>query len=539
MPDIHCLKENIVREDGSVERKLTLIDGYKRDFYITKKSARNHKEKKELESLDNLMTFSCTEDELPYEIKRKLGEYNNGYISLRDACDSPYVYGSEFPSTSEIMMKHRARWGAPINTPYICSLDIETDVFSTTQAEMEHGEVIMITVCGPETAYLVVKDSWYNGMEDLLNKVSDRCRGLLLEYLNDAQKNVVVELSERGSDIIRKAFDVLHGIKPDIVYIWNMSFDIPCILNQLERDCVDPRSLCDPIFPDFIRKFEWKPGRTFKISEAGVRTNIPIESRWNWVEFSGSWQFIDQMCLYDNLRTGRGKEDGYSLEKVAKRKVGFGKLTKEVGSTATGTKWHEEMQTDHKLNYSAYCIADGLLQLAIENKTRDGAITLPTKAGITSYRNLCYVSMIAADDTHANLLKLGYSLGTVGTGELRVTPNILPRSGWITTLDAGKISDVGLKIIEEMPEAYTSIVADTQDDDSVSAYPRVIATFGVSMGTTSREIASVKGISLEKFRRNIINIASGPVNAISVSVDLLGYPTIDELLSAYELEHTR
>jgi hypothetical protein len=59
------------------------------------------------------------------------------------------------------------------------------------------------------------------------------------------------------------------------------------------------------------------------------------------------------------------------------------------------------------------------------------------------------------------------------------------------------------------------------------------------MGTTSREIASVKGISLEKFRRNIINIASGPVNAISVSVDLLGYPTIDELLTTYELEHTK
>ena len=131
--DVHLIKETLYYSDGTKEPNVRFIKNFKRPFWVTIPSKRNHKDKKEYESLDNLMEYECTEKDLRVKIGTAIGLYNASTTPLKDILVSPYVYGADIKSTSFIKAKYREKYPNFDNTFDVAILDTEANVLSEEQ----------------------------------------------------------------------------------------------------------------------------------------------------------------------------------------------------------------------------------------------------------------------------------------------------------------------------------------------------------------------------------------------------------------------
>ena len=78
------------------EKKLIFERNPMRQYWLTKKGMRRHKNKKEFELMHNLDMFKTYHHTMPHEIFRQLNNYPaSGYVSMKQICKSPYVYGAD------------------------------------------------------------------------------------------------------------------------------------------------------------------------------------------------------------------------------------------------------------------------------------------------------------------------------------------------------------------------------------------------------------------------------------------------------------
>ena len=105
-PDIHLIKERIYFSDGTSKPNLRILENYKRPFYITKEPYRNHKQKKEHESLIKVNEYWSTQSELVKEASKRLGIISRN-PTYRDVALSPYIYGTDIDS--RVFLKYQYR----------------------------------------------------------------------------------------------------------------------------------------------------------------------------------------------------------------------------------------------------------------------------------------------------------------------------------------------------------------------------------------------------------------------------------------------
>lgn len=548
-PDLHLVKEQVHYSDGSVKPALRWIKEFKRDIWVTKRSHRVYKDKREWSALDELDHQKVTQSNLRVAASKMLGKMPNKSDHMKKISQSPYLYGTDITSTS--LIKKAAMDAFPNhNTPFtLATYDVETDVLYGTE------EINMATVIFKRDIFITITEDFMRGINNPVEAIQQSARRYIGEYLDKHQMTIHVHLAKNVVEVIGHSFSKVHELKPDWLAIWNMDFDIPKILENLERYGEDPRDyLCDPMVPKQVRVCRYKQGPKKKVTASGKVIPINPAAQWHTLICTASFYVIDAMCAYKHLRLGEQEESSYSLDAILALKLGIRKLKFKEADEHTGLKWHQFMQSNYKVEYCVYNIFDCLSMIELDHKTKDLAYTLPSFAATTDFANFKSQPRRIADALHFYALQEGYVMGTVGSVDEPVEgasaevdeentaddegeealpvekDDVLSRVGWVLTLPPLN-AVLGLPFIQEDPTIKTGIRAFVYDSDAVSSYPSDTSVGNVSKSTTKRELIRIEGIDEDIFRMNNLNLVLGQTNAIEYAVEMFGMPKPEELLN--------
>lgn len=554
MPDIHLIKEQRSYKDGTTESKLRFIKNFKRPFYITNQSKRNHKDKKEFEYIDNLMRKEVTQSKLRDEVARLLGK---GWSkdSIRQLAESPYLYGTDISSTALIKKLYIDKY-PNLATPYsICTYDIETDVLHGTE------DPIIATSVFQNKIHCVIVESFIKGytpVYDHLNRVLRKELGSDTE----GKYEVEFELATDTVDLIRKSFYKVHEWKPDFLAIWNMNFDIPRILDTLKKYDVDPKDiLCDPSVPEDYRICRYKKGADKKVTSSGKVKPVNPAMQWHTLFLTASFYVIDAMCSYRYIRITGQEDSSYALDAILNKEKIPGKLKFKEAEKFSGLAWHIFMQEKHPIEYTIYNIADSLRMMQLEEQTKDLSYVLPSSSFCSDFSDFKSQPKKITDAIYFHYLARGKIVGSTppkieepeelkshlsdedsDTNEDDESDEeksdyddneTLDLRNWILTLPS-HMQVNGLNIISEDPTISTNIRAFVFDSDAVSSYPTVTSVCNVSKATTLKELITIEGYDEDIFRKQNLNLVLGSVNALEYSQIMFKMAMPHELLSIME-----
>lgn len=543
-PDLHLVKEQVHYSDGTTKPALKWIQDYKRKVYVTKPHLRKYSDKREWAHLDELTARECTQSQAR-DVAAKMLDKAWSKDHLKKLSASPFLYGTDITSTSLIKKEYMTRF-PDHNTPFtLATFDVETDVVRGTE------EVIMATVIFKKEVHIVVDYTFIRGIADPDRHLQEKARKYIGEYLDAHEMVITLVIADGVVDVIKKSFEKVHEIKPDWLAIWNMDYDVPKMIANLEKYGEDPRDyFCDPSIPKGLRVCRYKQGPKKKITASGRQIPINPAAQWHTLICTAGFYVIDAMCAYKHLRLGEQEESSYSLDAILGLKLGIRKLKFVEADKYEGLQWHQFMQTNFKIEYMVYNIFDCLSMIELDAKTKDLAYTLPSFSATTDFANFKSQPRRIADAMHFYALENGYVMGTVAPSEEIADPSVdaestaedgeeeedkpeedkvLDRKGWVLTLPPLN-AVLGLQLIEEDPTIRTGIRGFTFDSDATSAYPSATSAANVSKMTTVRELISIEGIDEFTFRMNNLNLVLGPVNAIEYSTQMFGLPTPDRLL---------
>lgn len=532
--DALFIKEYIHTKDGDRIPNFRMIENYKRDFWVTKPAYRNHKDKKEWEEVGKLKKFSCTQRELPNAIAKALGTpWKQG--SVRHLARDPYLYGCDIGTPSIIKYHYQQRWKDCISpTSTVAALDIETDIV--------HGdgtEVITITISYKEKIFVAATKKFLGTIPDPHDAVQRAFVKYLHKYKNE--RNITMEffVAENPGEACAKAIQKAHEWKPDFVSIWNMDFDLPRIVSNLEKYGYSPAEVfSDPKVPKEYRFYDYKRGNTQKVTATGKVTPIAPYDQWHIASFPATWYAIDSMCVYRKIRFAKGQEPDYTLDGVLGRNLNLGKLNFDEVDHLTGLAWHFEMQTKYKIEYIIYNIFDCIGLELLDEKTGDLSKAFSLLCGYSEYGTFASNPRKICDDLHFFCLERGLVIGTTSDMmEEELDKYVVSMTDWIVTLPSEMMAPVGLNLIQEMPHHHTSFYAHVSDLDIEGTYPNVEDVANISKETTRYELAKIEGIDDITRRYVGVDMTAGPVNAIELCRTLFDLPTPDTLLEHFKNTH--
>lgn len=521
-PDIHMVKEILHLEDGTTKSNIRYIKDFQRDFYVTLPNMRTHKQKKETEHLDNLRKYTCTQSQLRDTVAKALDKsWSHDY--LKKLSVSPYLYGSDISSTSLIKQAYKDKFPDTSTMYSVSVLDIETDVVNGTD------DILMITLTTDKTIYTVVVESFLSGINNPEEAVKKATVKYINNYLDD--KTLTVQIEPTPHDAIKNIFKHIHELMPDWVAIWNIDFDLPNIIKALEKAGIEPKTVFnDPGLPDKYKYFKYKQGRKKKVTSSGKVTPINPAAQWHTTDNHASFQFIDAMCVYKQIRMGRQEEPSYALDAILDKELGIRKLKFAEADSYTGLKWHQFMQSKYKLEYVVYNMFDCISINVLDNKTKDLCSTLPIFSGASDFSDFNSQPKRIVDGLHFFTLDSNEVMATAGFEDNEDEEAILDLTGWIVTLPS-HMCVLGRACIKEDPMVRTGLRLYVYDSDVVGAYPHCVLTANVSKGTTAKEIIKIKGIPENVFRIQNLNFLMGRSNSLEYSTTMFKLPKPDDILS--------
>lgn len=546
--DYMLVKEIIHTKDGGQYPRHRAYENYKRPVYITRENYRNHKDKKECEDIDKLQRYDWSQVEMPMRIQQALGSrVPNPKLKLRDVCSSPYVYNADLTASTHLRAMYRKKWPNLVSRNKVAVLDTERDVVFGTD------ETVMVTVtCGKRKIMGVVK--WY---ADRVPNFEETITAKYKEYLSEimllredavTKKRVPTKVNlveERGGDIefiicenagmaIYEVMQRVHKLMPDFLAIWNMDYDIPVIMRELEKANIPPEDVfCDPMVPDVYRRVWYKQAKAKKETNSKTITQHPADL-WHVLYCMAGFYVIDAMCLFKKIRTAKGNQPSYSLDYILNKFLGAGKLKFKEADHLKGLRWHKFMQENYPAEYAVYNLFDCVSVELLDEQTNDMGLTIISLAEISEYAIFPSLPKRLVDILHFFYEEHGKIAGCVGADiTTEYDDDIVGMEGWIVTLPAYAIENNGLCCIEEFPKLRTMFRRQTADADILQAYPTGGVIMNISKKTTAIEVCDINGVSDAARRRAGINLTGGATNAIEVCNDILNMPYVDDVLDAF------
>lgn len=537
--DAHYVRLDTTCKCGKQEPKTALIKDFKRDIYVSKQSARNHKEKKEFEYLENLHKQETTQSELNQTVSKLLGippSFTNDNIK-----NSPYVYGYDVTSTSLIKLtslKKNDFIQSPYSTAYF---DIETD--TDTQ------EIIVATITYNGKSHTSILSKLVKNISNLQERAIKATHYYLPKYIN-SQTTFTVHDNE--VDLLKDVFKVANDWKPVFLAIWNMDYDIPKILERLQHHSVNPVDvICDTSIPRAYRVCRYKQGVKKKVTSSGVVKPINPSLQWHTLISTTAFYVIDSMCVYRQLRISEQEEPSYSLNAILKKELNTQKLSFKEADQYQGLAWHVFMRENYPIEYIVYNIYDCLSMGELDAKTKDLSSTLPSFAGITDFAKFNSQVRKISDAVFLFGLDRGRVIGTslkpvkeedeIDESLLKAVDEeededldvskhkTLDLKGWIQLLPQNLLLHNGLKCIEEYPDMVTNLRGLVCDLDASSSYPSCTLVSNVSKETCVNEVISITNIREETFREQNLSICLGNVNLLEYFNVIFDMPSIDEI----------
>lgn len=532
-PDVHVIKVVNHYKDGTVEPAIKTMVNYKRPFYVTKPTHRNHEQKKEYEYEANLDEHHCTDSDMGKAVGKALGKsWSRG--GMREHKKSPYVYGTDVSAAYLIKEKYMKKYDVRTNSTY-ATIDLETNVLLPPVQKYVDGawkwvpaeEIIIISLAFGNKMQVNVLKSFLNGVSDPIDKLG----ALTREHLGariEAGLEFEYKIWDNEVELIEGSFAQIHEWKPDFLGAhYGGSFDAPYIERRCNALNIDLAKLwSDPDINPKLRRYRLIPGKDKRTTAKGKVFVIPPAQRWHVIECSASFYFVDSMCMYKALRMFHAKES-YALDALLKKETDTEKLKLDK-TGATGLELHKRLQRDHPLAYCVYGGWDTFSMLIMDIAIQDMELSFPTRMEAVEYK-YAQTSSKKTGAFYGSYLRSQRCV--IATTYVEEEDNrVISGDGWILTLKAALTTANGTKCLAESPEHITNVRLFNYDADIIAAYARGILGCNVSKTTTKREVIKIHGTKTDNWLRANLNLMSGNTNALEYVHDMYGAPTLDEMV---------
>lgn len=525
-PDTHLIKELVHYKDGTFERRIKTIVNYQRYFWITKEMYRNHKDKKESESLDKVNMFRSTQSELAKNIAAQLGYKYVGKTNMRDIRKSPYVYGIDVSTGSEIKYLYKKKFpNIETTSNAVCMFDLETDV--------DTEEILIGSIAMENKIHTVILERILHNKVD----VERRLDKLLMENLPDEKlkENLVTTYKVVKDEVtlMKELMKEVHKWQPEIVAIWNIGFDIPLMMRRCEYHNITCEEVfCDPSIDKKYHYFYYHKDTETRVTEKGVNKAKDVQDIWNYAYGCMGFWFIDAMSCYNYTRQGESKvPSGYSLDSILNHELGsnYKKIKFEHLNTSKliGAHYHKFMVTNHPMEYIVYNQWDVYSMVVLNQRTNDLDINMEVLGGLGTYDIFSKNPRKIIANLHFFYLEHGYVLGAVDNS--KEVEKLLGMDDWIVMLPSYRIKDRGGRILKESKKLPTNIRWFIMDLDQVSGYPSNGLAANVSKDTARREVISMGNIDKEDFKHWNKQLLFGPVNNVGFMTNICNFPTMFEI----------
>lgn len=528
-------------KDGTIVPETRTIENYPRDFWVTKESCRDHKEKKTAEKMDRLKHITNVTDRLlTKRIAPALGERWTPRKSLKEWANSPYLYGVDDTTPVIIKRKIREKYPDAITPNSVCVMDVETDVVSP-MGHPSRDTVIIAGATMGDKAVIAIRRDWLEGEneETFRKRLQEGIRTLLPEEALKRNIQCQVYIENTSAECIVSMMGEIHLWKPDIITGWNIDFDISTMIRDLESAGYDIADVfSDPCVPEVYRYAKYSPAREQNVTASDRKTSLHWTQKWNTFKVASGSMWLDAGCVYRVIRVAQGNQPSYSLNAILNHELGMHKLKFEnLTGSQDGLQWHVDMQKNHKMEYSVYNLFDCIGIELLDEKTTDLRTKLPAMVNVSEYTKIPSQPKRIVDRLVPFYRELGYVMaGSARTPMTELDEYSVSREGWIVTLGCELIDIDGAKLFEDQPDHVTNIFIDVADLDVTGAYPNGQIVLNISRETERIQVVDIEGLSFEQRRSLGINLAATRTNALQCATLLYGLPTHREILDAFDQE---
>lgn len=528
--DLLIIKELVTLKDGTTRPNLLMLKNFERDFGVTKKSARNHEEKKEFEHMDNLKMYTCTERELTRKVATALGiGGNTKRLYMGELAESPYLYGSTIDSRTIVKHQYDMRWPDNRTNFSVGALDFETDMINKPKNQ-EFGDPIIGSYFSDGKAFLTIDRDFLKEFKDpeklIRAYIDEHLSDVLWDHNEDRikirQEDLIIQWADHPVKLIKTCTDDLHAMAPDLVSIWNISFDFPMMIDCCQRYNARPEDiLSDPRVPREFRKAYYKEGKKFREKANGDKVPVDANDRWDNMFLSASWQPICGLRAYKKLRPTESKQVSYGLDFLAKKHLKkIGKFKPPGTEHMDSESFHIHMQTKEKIAYCAYALLDPMLCIWLEQVTNDLGVKLPLQCYYSAFDAFPSGPRKNEDEMYYELRLDGYLQASTSSDMTTKWCKYIPdSSNWITLLEPHLCHpDIGLKIMgESVGEGDTLIAISAFDIDVTGAYPTTGVAANISKSTTKFEIVGYEHLDKQRQRMIGFHLSNPRVNCIDLT----------------------
>ena len=151
-------------------------------------------------------------------------------------------------------------------------------------------------------------------------------------------------------------FEIINDTEPDFVLAWNMSFDIPYIIERIKLLGYDPADImCHPDVENKVAKYYID----------AKNSQLPAQ-RGDFFTILGKSVYLDQLVHFASRRKGQSAFDNLKLDNIGQLIAKIGKL-----DWSHLAKNFEDFETYHYKTFVFYNIMDTIVQHCIECKVND------------------------------------------------------------------------------------------------------------------------------------------------------------------------
>lgn len=359
-------------------------------------------------------------------------------------------------------------------------LDIETDTRYAKGNFAELGEVPInaVTVINQSTnsVYTFLLRNKENPLiEEFEKSINENLFIELKQFVIEkvggeqkAKKYKIMDLNynfiffDNEIELIYSVFENINTLCPDIVFAWNMRFDIPYIIERIKVLGYNPEDIM--CHKDFKHKV-----CTYYTDER----NTEIEERCDFAKISGYSVYLDQMIHFASRRKGQQKFDSYKLDAIGEYVAGVHKLDWSHITTSFAKFPYLDYKT-----FVFYNIMDVIVQVCIENKASDAEYVMNSSIiNCVRFSKVHRQSVYLIDRYTAEWDKLGL---VIGNNNNRFNKKPTEKFPGAIIQDPVRTNNYSKKIINGRP---SNIVENLVDYDYKALYPNDIGENNISPNT--------------------------------------------------------
>lgn len=532
----------VMKDVDTGETFLKIIDDPMRKVYITKNGLREEDQNDKLlcVPIDDCDMYTIPNWDIKEQLQKIVKGYSTGYIRISDLMNDYNVFGGVDIPIQVLIKQHTYNLHKAIASDYrVGGFDIETNIVPDTMfaSSAPGDEIIIINYVTPDLKiYSGVLSKFVEKYtkEYVINKIkttlpvfrdnlNEKARGIYDTFTPELHYKVF----DTEPELFRWIFDNIHMDKPDYVMIWNMSFDIPRILERMEALHLNPRDyFCHPDIPRRHRVFNYRQDNNKNLQH--------VSHAWHVVEASGYTGWLDAMCLYSRLRKHKGVEDSYSLEAITTKFLGTGKLQFEEAG-------HYVMQTERQDEYCAYGVIDSILLVLLECINKD-IVQLHTLMAYSDLPSFAHQTVQLRDRffdycKHRNLVPAS----RMGKVEYETDASIVNVGG--NVLEPGLAWRTGVNKVAELHGKVDNVVSKLQyvvlDLDVTSEYPSLARALNICKDTKVLTLLGIEGFNKTDIVDFCGHLLAAKENAVYLCNKYLNLPDYKEMGELFDTHNNQ